>query len=147
MNLDLNLLELLPHRPPFLFLDGLVAYRRDEASAEGVKTYSADTFLLSGLKAAHPVVPASLLIESMAQLSAVLSQLNQVSDQPQRVPGPGYLIAITDFVYHEPVCLGEQTRIRAQLTHVFGNMRRSRCSLNVGSKLCASAELSFQIEL
>ncbi|MBN2381422.1 hypothetical protein JXQ70_00935 [bacterium] len=152
MNEYTHLLDFLPHRNPFLFLDRIVSFEASTLSAEGMKTYSFDDVLLSGIQAGRTpaIIPAGLLIESMAQLSAVLGhfvQQDRTKADPPGPAGPGYLVAINSFDYNHPVCMGEQTLIQARVTHSFGTMLRSSCMIHVADKICATAELSFQTEL
>lgn len=147
-----HLLELLPHRSPFLFLDQIVRFEANSMSAEGTKLYSFDDLLLSGLQSGHvpAIIPAGLLIESMAQLSAVLGhcvQHDRAQDGSPGTVGPGYLAAINNFDYSHPVHMGEQTLIQARITHSFGTMLRSSCLIHVADIICATAELSFQTEI
>ena len=60
--------ELLPHRPPFLFVDTLVA--ADETGAVGEYTFTAEkNDFFKGHFPDYPIVPGVILIESMAQVA------------------------------------------------------------------------------
>ena len=59
-------IELLPHRPPFLFVDELVS--ADETGSLGKYTYTEEkNDFFKGHFPGHPVVPGVVLIETMAQ--------------------------------------------------------------------------------
>ena len=60
--------ELLPHRPPFLFVDTLVA--ADETGAIGEYTYTEEkNDFFKGHFPGNPIVPGVVLVESMAQVA------------------------------------------------------------------------------
>ncbi len=58
-------MELIPHREPFLFVDRIIHADAKHISAE--YTYKQDEFFFKGHFPQYPVVPGVILVESMAQ--------------------------------------------------------------------------------
>jgi len=69
-NID-QIKDMIPHRDPFLLIDEV----RDlvpDTSAVGIKALSPDEPFFKGHFPGHPIMPGVLIIEAMAQTSAVL---------------------------------------------------------------------------
>lgn len=66
---------LLPHREPFLFLDGVVAI--DDNSVEAYRDIRPDEFFFAGHFPGNPVLPGVLMVEAIAQagILVVLARL------------------------------------------------------------------------
>ena len=65
---DAAVAELLPHRPPFLFVDRLITF--DERGCVGEFTYRPEGFpYLVSTSAGPSVIPGMILIESMSQVA------------------------------------------------------------------------------
>jgi 3-hydroxyacyl-[acyl-carrier-protein] dehydratase len=62
---------MLPHRPPFLLIDRVVDIRPDH-SACGIKNVTINEPFFVGHFPTRPIMPGVLIIEAMAQTSAVL---------------------------------------------------------------------------
>lgn len=64
-----TILELLPYRSPFLFVDRYV--RIDDNGAEGEYTFRKDEYFYQGHFPEYPVTPGVILTETMAQIGLV----------------------------------------------------------------------------
>jgi beta-hydroxyacyl-ACP dehydratase FabZ len=70
-----GVLELLPHRFPFLYVDGVIAYEKG-VSITGQKNFSLNENFFNGHFPAEPVVPGVIQIEALAQISCILVALS-----------------------------------------------------------------------
>jgi len=74
-----SVFSVLPHRPPFLFIDRVVELSEDRVVA--VRTFQADESFFLGHFPERPVVPGVVLIEGLAQAMAYHSLLHHPSRQ------------------------------------------------------------------
>ena len=63
--------QLIPHRYPFLLVDKVINYKKME-SCTGIKNVTINENFFQGHFPNNPVMPGVLIIEAMAQTSAVL---------------------------------------------------------------------------
>ncbi len=68
--------QLIPHREPFLFLDGVIEYKVNE-SALCRYTFKEDEWFYRGHFPDMPLTPGVIMLEAMAQASAVLGCLSE----------------------------------------------------------------------
>ena len=66
-----RLLELLPHRYPFLLIDRIIDVDRDE-SATGIKNVTFNEPFFVGHFPGNPIMPGVMLIEGMAQTAGAI---------------------------------------------------------------------------
>ncbi|WP_425362542.1 3-hydroxyacyl-ACP dehydratase FabZ [Candidatus Tisiphia endosymbiont of Hybos culiciformis] len=66
-----EIMEMLPHRYPFLLIDKVLEFKLNE-SILGIKNVTFNEPHFTGHFPTKPVMPGVLIIEAMAQLSAIL---------------------------------------------------------------------------
>lgn len=105
--LDLmQILELLPHRYPFLMVDRIVDISGDD-SCVGVKNVTYNEPHFQGHFPAQPVMPGVLLIEGMAQTAGAMCIFSQGgATAPKRV----YFMTIDKARFRRPVVPGDVVR-------------------------------------
>ena len=135
-----KIMEILPHRPPFLFVDKI--YELSENHVVGVKNVTIDEDFFKGHFPDFPVMPGVLIIEAMAQMGGIL--VMSKLDDPQN-----YLtfFAKMDKVrFRNKILPGDTIIFRCFL---IGPFRRGICHMQglayANGKLCAEAELTAQI--
>ena len=99
-----RVLELLPHRYPFLMVDRIIDMDRDE-SAVGIKAVSVNEPFFQGHFPGFPVMPGVLIIEGLAQTAGALCVHHLgASYKPQLV----YFMGIDKAKFRKPVLPGDQ---------------------------------------
>ena len=104
----LRIRDMIPHRYPFLMIDRVVEIVPDE-SAVGIKNVSINEPYFAGHFPQRPVMPGVLIIEAMAQTSAVLVV------QTIGAAAEGKLVYFTNIEharFRRPVVPGDTLRVR-----------------------------------
>jgi 3-hydroxyacyl-[acyl-carrier-protein] dehydratase len=132
---------LIPHRPPFLWID------RVEELEPGVRCVAVKFIdpaipIFAGHFPAKPILPGVLLIEAVAQTAGVMlgSAASQGSDKS---PGAvALLAAVNRFKFLKPVTPGQELRIETKKLTEAGQMAYIGGTVWVGEEMVASGELS-----
>jgi 3-hydroxyacyl-[acyl-carrier-protein] dehydratase len=136
----MNILEIqryLPHRHPFLFVDRIIELEKDKR-AVGLKNVTHNEPFFVGHFPGHPVMPAVLILEAMAQVAGVLA-FYSLGGRGDHIP---LFTGIDKAKFRAPVVPGDQLRMELEVTRRRGDriwMFAGRAS--VDGKLAAEAEL------
>ena len=133
-----DVLKLLPHRYPFLLIDRVLDYSKDE-SITAIKNVTINEPFFQGHFPRHPVMPGVLLLEAMAQACAILS-----FKSIEMLPNKGsiyYLVGIDKARFKHPVEPGDQLTIKAKIIRKVRGVWLFEGSAYVDDNLCCSAEL------
>jgi len=131
-----EILNLLPHRYPFLLVDKIL--EQEENKIIGVKNVTINEPFFLGHFPAHPVMPGVLIIETMAQVGAVL----MFSKEENRGKIPLFA-GIDKARFKKPVRPGDQLIIKVEILKMVRGIGKARAEVYVDDNLVASAELMF----
>jgi len=137
----LEIMELIPHRYPFLMIDRVEDIRLD-VSAVGVKNVTINEPFFQGHFPERPIMPGVLIVEAMAQTAAVL-----VVETLERAAAGKlvYFMTIDMARFRKPVVPGDTLRILVSKLRNRRNVWKFRGEARVGSKLVADATFSAMI--
>ena len=111
-----RIMQLLPHRYPFLLIDKVVAVVAGE-SAVGIKNVTINEPFFPGHFPGHPVMPGVLIVEAMAQTAAAMVVVSMEGDSEEKLV---YFIAIDNARFRKPVVPGDVLNI-----HVMKKQQRN----------------------
>ena len=130
-----QILEVLPHRFPFVLVDRVL-------SAEGgvvhaIKNVSMGEPHFQGHFPQEPVMPGVLILEALAQASMFCLPLT---------PGTiGYLVGIDGARFKRKVIPGDTLHLHVQLDYFRRGLGKTICRAEVDGAVAAQAEILFAI--
>nr|WP_233258920.1 3-hydroxyacyl-ACP dehydratase FabZ [Rubrivivax albus] len=137
--LDIHkILKKLPHRYPILLVDRVVEFEKDvRIKALKNVTYNEPYFM--GHFPARPVMPGVLMLEALAQTSALLS-----FESMGQEPGDDtvvYFVGIDGARFKRPVEPGDQLILEATIERVRGGIHKYKARASVDGETTVEAEL------
>ena len=142
MQIDINRIkELIPHRYPFLLIDGIQTLKPNE-SAIGIKNVSVNEPFFEGHFPDRPVMPGVLIIESMAQTAGCLMVVSLGKASEDKLV---YFMTIENARFRKPVVPGDRMVINVQKLRSRGSVFKFSGKAFVGEVLAAEATFSAMI--
>jgi len=135
-----QILELLPHRYPFLLVDCVQDYELTKW-IRGIKNITYNEWYFQGLPRSLMIVPASVLSEAIAQLGAMLILLEDENR--------GKLIFFSglDRVrFRKPVRAGDTLNMTAEIVRRKGRVGRLKVHAEVQERLVFEGIMQFAME-
>tara|TARA_E500000331_G_scaffold205046_1_gene196718 strand:- start:930 stop:1367 length:438 start_codon:yes stop_codon:yes gene_type:complete len=142
MQIDINRIkELIPHRYPFLLIDGIQTLTPNE-SATGIKNVSVNEPFFEGHFPDRPVMPGVLIIESMAQTAGCLVVASLGKESEGKLV---YFMTIENARFRKPVVPGDRLIINVKKLRSRGSVFKFSGKAFVGEVLAAEASFSAMI--
>lgn len=134
-----KIMELLPHRYPFLLIDKIIDVDGDNA-AVGIKNVTVNEPFFVGHFPGIPVMPGVLIVEAMAQTAgAICANIHVLNG------GIVYFMTIDGAKFRRPVVPGDQLRIHVMKQKQRRNIWKFACEAKVDDRLVAEATISAMI--
>ena len=137
----LRILELLPHRYPFLLVDKIIEMRGDE-SCIGIKNVTFNEPQFNGHFPGRPVMPGVMLIEGMAQTAGALCVNSKLGTSRPKVV---YFMTIDNAKFRKPVVPGDVVEYHMTKMRQRANMWWFRGEAKVMGKIVCEAEVSAML--
>ena len=135
-----RILEVLPHRYPFVLIDRVVETRGD-AELTAIKNVTINEPFFMGHFPGNPVMPGVLQLEAMAQAAGIM-MLRHVSSEDKLA----YFMSADKVKFRKAIKPGDQVQIDVKITKSRG--QKFVCAegtCKVDGKVASSAELMFAI--
>ena len=142
-----EILRLLPHRYPMLFVDRIDRLEPGRY-AEGVKCVTANEPFLGGHFPDYPIMPGVFIVEALAQLGGIMLRSSGAPGGPSpardagaKSGGHGVLASIQRMRFLRPVLPGDQLQLRVTLIKSLGNVHQVKVEGLVRGQAAAAGEL------
>jgi beta-hydroxyacyl-ACP dehydratase FabZ len=137
-----EIMQILPHRYPFLLVDRIESLKEGEEIV-GIKNVSINEPFFVGHFPGNPIMPGVLIIEAMAQVGGVLA----FHSSPKEWAGSlVYFMGIDKVRFRKPVVPGDQLRLKLTTIRQKQKVFKMRGEAYVDDTLVAEAELMAVIE-
>jgi len=134
------ILNLLPHRYPFLLVDRVLEYHLDAPPRiRALKNVTINEPFFQGHFPGHPVMPGVLILEAMAQAAGCLAHLARAAEQAEEQLY--YLVKIDKARFNRIVVPGDQLIFEVEQKRLMRGMGLYTATTLVDGKAVSSAEL------
>ena len=136
-----DVLRMIPHRYPFLMIDKVINIISGE-SATGVKAVTVAEPHFQGHFPSRPIMPGVLIIEAMAQTSAVLVTQSLGGQSDGKLV---YFMSIDNARFRKPVMPGDTLKIHVRKERSRGAVWKFSSEAEVDGQTVAEATYSAMI--
>jgi UDP-3-O-[3-hydroxymyristoyl] N-acetylglucosamine deacetylase/3-hydroxyacyl-[acyl-carrier-protein] dehydratase len=130
--------QILPHRYPFLMVDGVLKVEGNKITAFKNITHNEPYF--PGHFPGHPIMPGVLQLEAIAQVAGIL-MMRQAENAGQLA----YFMAAEEVKWRKPVFPGDVLVIEVEMTKSRGKIGKAKGVCKVGDEIVSEAEVTFML--
>lgn len=137
--LDINqIMNILPHRYPFLLVDRII--EMTDTKAVGIKNVTINEPFFNGHFPGKPIMPGVLIIEAMAQVGGIL-----MLKKSENIGKLAYFMSMENVKFRKTVLPGDQLRMEVELVKARTKTGKVHGDAYVGQGLVAEADLMFSL--
>jgi UDP-3-O-[3-hydroxymyristoyl] N-acetylglucosamine deacetylase/3-hydroxyacyl-[acyl-carrier-protein] dehydratase len=137
-----RILDVLPHRYPFLLVDRILEVEGDKRIV-GLKNVTINEPFFQGHFPGHPIMPGVLIIEAMAQVGGMLllAHFEGQSIEDKVV----YFMSLDEVKFRRPVVPGDQIRFELEMLQFRGRTCRMKGVAFVDGQMVAEAVMMASV--
>ena len=136
-----EILRLIPHRYPIMLVDRVVDYEENKY-AEGIKNVTFNEPHFTGHFPDNPIMPGVLIVEALAQTSAILVSKSQVDNPEDKLV---FFMSIEKAKFRKPVIPGDTLTLRVDVVQNRGSVWKFDGKGLVNGKVVAESSFSAMI--
>jgi UDP-3-O-[3-hydroxymyristoyl] N-acetylglucosamine deacetylase/3-hydroxyacyl-[acyl-carrier-protein] dehydratase len=135
-----RILEVIPHRYPFLLVDRIVELEPMKRVV-GIKNVTINEPFFQGHFPGHPIMPGVLIIEAMAQVGGMLL-MDELETPGDKIV---YFMALDNVKFRRPVTPGDQLRSEVTMLQLRGRTCRLKGVAYVNGQVVCEAEMMARV--
>ena len=134
----MKVMQLLPHRYPFLMVDSVLSLDGDKIVAR--KNVSINEPYFQGHFPGHPIMPGVLQLEAIAQVAGIITL-----QRAENLGKIAYFMSAERVKWRKPVRPGDTLTIEVELTKTRGKIGRATGVCKVDGEVVSEAEVTFML--
>lgn len=134
-----EILDILPHRYPFLLVDKVVSINLEENTIIAQKNVTCNEEFFQGHFPDAPIMPGVLLLEALAQTGGILVHQKGFTDKS------AVILNVSNAKFRNPVKPGDVLMLHAEGLYVSSKGGRIKGRAMVGNKIAVEVELAFAL--
>jgi beta-hydroxyacyl-ACP dehydratase FabZ len=134
------IMDLLPHRYPFLLIDRVLSIVPGE-NITALKNVSFNEPFFQGHFPGNPIMPGVLIIEAMCQAGGLLALKWIQDNRPEQTSNLIYLAGMDKVRFRRPVVPGDQLVFEVEMLKIRSKVVKMRGMATVDTRCVAEAEL------
>lgn len=134
-----QIMEIIPHRPPFLLIDRILELEPG-VRAVGLKQVTINEPFFQGHFPGQPIMPGVLQIEALAQVGAVA-----LLSQPQYKGKIALFARIDGTRFRKPVTPGDSLRLEVTLDKMRGPVGKGKAVASIDGTVVTEGEFTFAL--
>lgn len=137
-SLDIKqIIEILPHRYPFLLVDRVIELDLERGYVLAQKNVTINESFFQGHFPEVPIMPGVLILEALAQAGGILVHLKSPGDKI------AVLLSVNQAKFRQPVRPGDVLYLKGEGLHFSSKGGRIKAEALVNDKVAAEAEIGF----